>query len=242
MAFGQEGLSPLGDLEIELRRNLERILERIERACEKAGRKREEVRILGASKGQSIEKIRTLVNLGITLFGENYVQEAERKITALGDLPIEWHFIGRLQTNKVKKAIRLFKVIESIDRVELVEELEKRLSKEGRRQQVLIEVNIGEESTKGGVLERDLEFLVQKLKECSSIDVCGLMCLPPWSEDPERIRPYFQKMSRLFERLKPLFGENFTELSMGTSSDFEIAVEEGATIVRLGTLLFGPRT
>lgn len=230
------------DLEESLKRNLEIILERVERACRRSGRTVESVRILGASKGQEIDKIKILASLGIRIFGENYVQEAEKKIVALRDLPVEWHFIGRLQTNKVKKAIRLFHVIESVDRVDLVEELEKRLIQEGKSQEVFIEVNIGEEPTKGGVKEGDLDALIGRLINSPCLEVRGLMCLPPLFEDPERVRPYFQRMQELFMKLRPLFGEKFTELSMGTSNDFEIAIEEGATIVRIGTLLFGPRT
>lgn len=232
----------MSDLERELRNNLEIVFEKVEKACERAGRKREEVKVLGASKGQSVEKIQIVHKLGIKLFGENYVQEAERKIALLKELPIEWHFIGRLQTNKVKKAIKLFHVIESVDRIELIDELEKRLLRQGTGQKVLIEVNVGKELSKGGVREEELEKLVERLSRSSSLEVCGLMCLPPWSEDPQKSRPYFQKMRKLFEDLKPIFGQSFTELSMGTSHDFEIAIEEGATIVRIGTLLFGSRT
>ncbi len=224
-----------------LKRNLEGIQEKIERALERASRKKGEVKILGASKGQSPEKIRLLYEYGIKLFGENYVQSAEKKIKELKDLPLEWHFIGRLQTNKVKKALQIFQIIESIDRWDLVVELEKRLKPLGKVFPVFIEVNIGEEPTKGGVKPSEIYSFCERIREISCLEVCGLMGLPPYFEDPEKLRPFFVKMRELFEKVKPLFGDSFKELSMGTSNDFFIAIEEGATIVRIGTLLFGPR-
>jgi len=224
-----------------LRKNYENLLERVERACLRAGRSLEEVKILGASKGQSEEKIRVLYSLGLKLFGENYVQEAEKKIKNLADLDIDWHFIGRLQTNKAKKAVALFSTIHSLDRLSLAEELEKRARSLNKRINVLIEVNIGHEATKAGVFEENLEEFVKELKGFPNLNLIGLMCLPPLTDDKRKTRFYFQKMRNLFERIKPLVGEGFTQLSTGTSSDFEIAIEEGATIIRIGTLLFGPR-
>lgn len=230
-----------GEVEEILLRNLDYVRERIALACSKVGRKPEDIRILGASKKQSPEKIRFLYNHGITLFGENYVQEAEEKITALEDLSIEWHFIGRLQTNKVKRAIRLFHMIETVDRKELAFELEKRLSRENKVMPILIEVNIGGEPTKGGIRVEELESFCEVIQQLKHLEVRGLMCLPPLEEDPNQVRPYFVKMRELFEKFKPFFGESFRELSMGTSHDFEVAIEEGATIIRLGSILFGPR-
>lgn len=225
----------------QLKENLERVQERIEKALFRAGRKSGSVRLLGASKKQSPEKIRILYELGVRLFGENYVQEGEKKIELLKDLSIEWHFIGRLQTNKVKKALKIFQVIETLDRIELVEEIEKRAKALNLKIPVFIEINIGKEKSKAGILPEELKTFSEKLISYSHLVVMGLMCLPPFEENPERVRPYFAKMRALFEEVKPLFGEYFTELSMGTSQDFEVAIEEGATIVRLGTLLFGKR-
>lgn len=230
------------ELESLLKRNWEALLERVEKACLRAGRKRGEVKILGASKGQSPEKIRLLASFGLNLLGENYVQEAVSKREALKDLSLEWHFIGRLQTNKVKRAIKLFHLIETVDRISLAEELEKRLATEGRVLPIFIEVNIGHEPTKGGVLPENLVGFSEEILKLPHLEVRGLMCLPPWSEDPEKVRPYFIRMRELFEELKPIFGASFRELSMGTSHDFEVAIEEGATLIRIGTLLFGPRT
>ncbi len=229
------------DLQRTLKENLERVLERVERALEQARRKDEGVKILAASKRQSQEKIRLLYHLGIRLFGENYVQEAEKKVEALKDLSIEWHLIGRLQTNKVKKALKIFDVLETLDRLELAREIEKRLADSERVLPVLIEVNIGCEETKAGVTPENFLKFSEEIVQFRHLEVRGLMCLPPFKEDPEEVRPYFVKMRRLFEEVKPLFGPNFRELSMGTSQDFEVAIEEGATIIRLGTILFGPR-
>ncbi|MEZ0343470.1 MAG: YggS family pyridoxal phosphate-dependent enzyme [Caldimicrobium sp.] len=228
-------------LKRQLKENLEKIQEKIEKALSRAIRPKGSVKILGASKKQSPEKIRILYELGVKLFGENYVQEGEKKIELLKDLSIEWHFIGRLQTNKVKKAIKLFKVIESLDRIELAKEIEKRAKALNIRVPVFLEVNIGKEKTKGGVLPEELKSFSEKLLGFSHIEVRGLMCLPPFEENPEKVRPYFARMRKLFEEVKPIFGETFTELSMGTSHDFEIAIEEGATLIRLGTILFGKR-
>ncbi|MFN4132348.1 MAG: YggS family pyridoxal phosphate-dependent enzyme [Caldimicrobium sp.] len=228
-------------LERQLRENLERVLEKIERACQRAGRKREEIKILGASKKQDPEKIRLLYQLGIKIFGENYVQEAEKKQVFLSDLDIEWHFIGRLQRNKVKKALQIFHVIETLDRIELASEIQKKLKEKEKKFPLFIEVNIGKEPTKAGVKPEELFNFAESLLEYKGLEIRGLMCLPPYFEEVERVRPYFRKMRELFEKIAPLFGETFKELSMGTSSDFEIAIEEGATIIRLGTILFGQR-
>ncbi|MFN3407228.1 MAG: YggS family pyridoxal phosphate-dependent enzyme [Caldimicrobium sp.] len=228
-------------MENELKSNYELVMERIEKACFRAGRKPEEIKILGASKKQDPRKIRILYHLGIKIFGENYVQEAEKKKAYLSDLDIEWHFIGRLQRNKVKKAINIFHLIETVDRIEVALELEKRLSVLGKRLPVFIEVNVGDEETKGGVKPDNLLSFAESIIELKHLEIRGLMCLPPLEEKVELARPYFRLMRKLFEKVKPLCGDNFTELSMGTSHDFEIAIEEGATLLRLGTILFGKR-
>jgi len=222
-------------------RNLNIIREKIENACKKVGRNPEEIKLLGASKKQPPEKIAILYELGVKLFGENYVQEGEKKIKELKNLDIEWHFIGRLQTNKVKKALSLFSVIQTLDRIELAKEIQKRAEKLDKVVPVLIEVNVGKEKTKAGVLPEEIEKFWENIQEFNRIKVIGLMCLPPWKENPEEVRPYFKKMRELFEKLKPFAGKEFTELSMGTSGDFHIAIEEGATIIRIGESLFGKR-
>lgn len=228
-------------MEVELKVNFEEVMERVEKACFRAGRKLNDIKILGASKKQDPAKIRILYNLGIKIFGENYVQEAEKKISSLSDLNIEWHFIGKLQRNKVKKAINIFHLIETVDRPELALELEKRLSELGKKLPVFIEVNVGEEETKGGVKPGELLQFVESIIGLRHLEIRGLMCLPPLEEKSELTRSYFSLMRELFEKIKPICGDNLTELSMGTSHDFEVAIEEGATIIRLGTILFGKR-
>jgi len=229
-------------LEKVLRENYLRIKAQIEEACRKAGRKVEEVKLLGAAKKQNPRKVRILYEFGLNLIGENYVQEGEKKIKELTDLSIEWHFIGRLQTNKVKKALKFFQLIETLDRIELAQAIQKYAEKLNITVPVFIEVNIGKEATKAGVLPEELERFAEEVKTFDRIEVRGLMCLPPYQEDPEKTRPYFAEMRQLLDKLKPIFGKNFKELSMGTSGDFPVAIEEGATIVRIGEALFGKRT
>ncbi|MBX6423157.1 YggS family pyridoxal phosphate-dependent enzyme [Thermosulfurimonas sp. F29] len=222
---------------------LARIRERVAEAALRVGRRPEEVRILGAAKGQSPEKIREAAAAGLTLVGENYVQEAERKKRELTDLPLSWHLIGPLQKNKARKALGLFDLIETVDRPEIARRLSNLAREAGRVLPVLIQVNIGREKNKAGVLPEDLEDLIRFVVELPNLHLKGLMALPPYREDPEEVRPYFRKLRELRDIIKEKLGlSDLTELSMGMSHDFEVAVEEGATIVRIGTALFGPRT
>ncbi len=225
----------------KIKQNYFKILEDIEKACNKIRKDFKEIKILAASKSQSPEKIKVVYDLGIHLFGENYVQEAEKKIEILKDLSIEWHFIGRLQTNKVKKALRLFSCIQTLDRLTLAQEIQKQAEKLDLKVPVMIEINIGKEITKGGIFPEKLEDFIEKIKNFNRIKVIGLMCLPPLEESSEKARPYFKKMRKLFEKIKSYMGYEFRELSMGTSYDFIIAIEEGATIIRIGEALFGKR-
>lgn len=220
---------------------LSQVEERIERACERAGRKREEVTLLGASKTVPSEVIKKFFQCGLRTFGENRVQEFLRKYEALRDLPIDWHFIGRLQTNKVKYLMGKVSLIHSLDRISLADEIQKRAEKAGLVQDVLIEVNLGGEETKGGVAPEYLKELLEYALEKKNLKVKGLMTIPPYLEDPEEVRPYFSKLRRLKEDMEREFGIRLPHLSMGMSHDFEVAIEEGATIVRVGTLLFGER-
>ena len=220
---------------------LEKVLERIEKACLRSGRSPGEVRLLGATKTVPPEKIRKFYRCGLRLFGENRVQEFLKKYEDLRDLDIEWHFIGRLQSNKVKYILGKVTLIHSLDRESLLEELEKRAGKLGITQECLVEVNLGGEETKGGLAHQDVLPFVEKVLRCSNVRVTGLMAIPPYFEDPEKSRPYFEKLRNLRDSLESALGIRLSELSMGMSSDFEVAIEEGATIVRLGTILFGER-
>ncbi len=225
-----------------IRENIEKIEERIQKACDKVKRKREEIILLAASKTQPIEKILEAYKSGIRYFGENKVQEGIDKIEKLKHIKdIHWHLIGGLQTNKVKYAIKYFEVIHSIDREHLVDEIEKRAVKLGITVEGFIEVNFGEES-KYGVKEEDLFTLFDYIQTKKNIKINGLMTIPPYFENPEDVRPYFAKLRDLKESLEEKFKVKLKHLSMGMSHDFEVAIEEGATIIRIGTAIFGERS
>jgi pyridoxal phosphate enzyme (YggS family) len=217
---------------------IQEIEQRLARACERAGRKREEVLLLGASKYANAEKIREAYQCGVRAFGESRAQDFLKKFEELKDLPIDWHFIGNLQTNKVKYIIDKVSLIHSLDRPSLAEEIQKRAERLGKVQDVLIEVNVGKEETKGGVYEEDLEKLFEYCLSLKNLRVLGLMAIPPYKENPEEVRPYFVKLRKLKEKLEDLYKIKLPHLSMGMSGDFEVAVEEGATIVRIGSAIF----
>lgn len=226
---------------MEVCQRLENILERIQRACERAGRNPKEVKLLGASKTVPPEKIREFYNCGLRVFGESRVQEFLKKYEALQDLEIEWHFIGYLQTNKVKYLINKVVLIHSLDRKALADEIQKRAQRAGITQDVLIEVNLGGEETKAGIEPENLKELFEYTLSLPNLRVLGLMCIPPYLENPQEVRPYFRKLRELKEGLEKEFSLKLPHLSMGMSHDFEVAIEEGATIVRIGTALFGER-
>ncbi|WP_029552003.1 YggS family pyridoxal phosphate-dependent enzyme [Thermocrinis jamiesonii] len=218
--------------------NVQRIEERILQACQRSGRSREEIILLGASKYADAEKIRQAYQCGVKVFGESRAQDFLKKLELLKDLPIDWHFIGRLQTNKVKYIIDKVSLIHSVDRPNLAEEINKRAEKIQKVQDVLIEVNVGGEETKGGVSPEELKNLFEYCLNLKNIRVLGLMAIPPYEEDPEKVRPYFIKLRKLKEMLEKDYGIKLPHLSMGMSNDFEVAVEEGATILRIGSALF----
>ncbi|RUM32483.1 MAG: YggS family pyridoxal phosphate-dependent enzyme [Aquifex sp.] len=220
---------------------LEEILERIEKACERASRGSKCAKLLGASKTVSPEVIREFYNCGLRVYGENRVQEFLKKLEALKDLNIEWHFIGKLQTNKVKYLMNKVVLIHSLDRKNLADEIQKRALKNNIIQEVLIEVNVGGEETKGGVQPENLKELFEYTLELPNVKVIGLMTIPPYFDNPEEVRPYFRKLRKLRDELQQEYNVSLPHLSMGMSNDFEVAIEEGATIVRIGTLLFGER-
>jgi pyridoxal phosphate enzyme (YggS family) len=217
---------------------IQEIERRLARACERAGRKREEVLLLGASKYANAEKIREAYQCGVRVFGESRAQDFLKKFEELKYLAIDWHFIGNLQTNKVKYIIDKVSLIHSLDRQSLAEEIQKRAERLGKVQDVLIEVNVGKEETKGGVYEEDLEKLFEYCLILKNLRVLGLMAIPPHKETPEEVRPYFVKLRKLKEKLEELYKVKLPHLSMGMSEDFEVAVEEGATIVRIGSAIF----
>ncbi|MFZ0930389.1 MAG: YggS family pyridoxal phosphate-dependent enzyme [Syntrophobacteraceae bacterium] len=227
----------------EVAGNLAAIRERIKAACARAGRDPGEVKLVGVTKTVPVERIREGVEAGIDILGENYIQEAKRKREDLAGLPVSWHCIGRLQTNKVKTAIECCDWIETLDREVLAIELDRRAEIAGRKVPVLIQVNIGAEETKSGVMPDDLSSFLKLVSGFDWLDVRGLMALPPFFDQPERVRPYFRQMRALLDSLRceSPRPERLSELSMGMSGDFEVAIEEGATLVRIGTALFGSR-
>ena len=224
--------------------NLQGVQDRIARAAERVGRDPDEIKLVAVSKTHSVNTIQGAITAGLTVFGENKVQEAETKIADLGRDSAEWRLIGHLQSNKARKAVQLFDVIETRDSVDLAIRLERMWSEDGRAElPVLIEVGLAGEAAKSGLPEDELPELVRVLKHCVCLRLDGLMILPPYSDDPEGSRPYFQRLRKLRDELQKegAFGSGTGELSMGMSHDFEIAIEEGATVVRIGTAIFGNR-
>jgi pyridoxal phosphate enzyme (YggS family) len=222
--------------------NYREIMERISRAAARTGRDAASIRLLAAAKAQDVERIRAAVAAGVSLIGENYVQEAAAMKASIPG-PIEWHMIGHLQRNKAKTAVALFDLIESLDSIALARELDKEGRKAGKRVRTFVEVNLGGEQSKTGIAEHDLCSLLEEASRLTNLTIEGLMVVPPYCESPEDARPYFRALRELLCRLQErrLPNLELKELSMGMSQDYPVAIEEGATIVRIGTALFGPR-
>ena len=217
-----------------IRANLEAVHERVVRACERAGRKPNDVLLIAVSKTVEVERIRLAVAAGVQSLGENRVQEAKEKVAALGR-PVPWHLIGSLQTNKARDAVQLFDWIHSVDREDLARELDRRAHQHERRLKILVQVNIGEEPQKGGVHPAELTRLREVMAGLPNLDVRGLMCIPPVEDAADAARPWFKRLRDLRD------AAGLEHCSMGMSGDFEVAIEEGATMVRVGTAIFGPR-
>jgi len=222
--------------------NYRLIMDAIAVAARRAGRDPDTVKLVGASKTVPVERIRPAVEAGLTILGENYLQEARDKIAAF-DLPVDWHFIGHLQSNKAVTAVKLFSLIHSVDRLSLAQALNGAAAKTNQVQDILLEVNLAQEPTKSGAKIENLETLLRTVAVFPNLRVSGLMTMPPWYEDAEKVRPYFQTLRRTRDHLQSLNlpGVDLIELSMGMSGDFQVAIEEGATLVRIGTALFGSR-
>jgi pyridoxal phosphate enzyme (YggS family) len=227
---------------IDVTANYRKIIDRIGEAALKAGRNPQEIKLLAATKSQSTESIRAAIAAGVRLVGENYVQEAERKRQAIAE-PVEWHMIGHLQRNKVKPALKTFDLVQSLDNPALALELEKEGKKRGKTVRVLIEVNLGDEQSKSGLTQDKVVELLKQVGQLAHLRVEGFMAVPPFKENPEEVRPFFTALKNLQMELQSLKIPNvmLNELSMGMTHDYPIAIEEGATIVRIGTALFGPR-
>jgi pyridoxal phosphate enzyme (YggS family) len=218
----------------DIKANLERVHERVARAAERAGRRAEDVLLIGVSKTVDVDRIREALAAGLTALGENRVQEAKSKVETVGR-PVPWHLIGHLQTNKARDAVALFDVIHSIDRVELAREVERRAAAQDRVVDVLLEVNLGGEGSKSGVTAEGVGGLLDAVSGLGHLRVRGLMAIPPAVERPEEARRWFRGLREVAGR------HGLKELSMGMSVDFEVAIEEGATMVRVGTAIFGAR-
>jgi PLP dependent protein len=226
-----------------IRENFQRIQERIARAATKAGRNPEEITLVGVSKTHPASAIAEALAAGVQHFGENRVQEWEEKRRELEALDATWHLIGHLQSNKAGRAARIFGSVDSVDEGGLGEKLDRhrRESGEVEKLRVLIEVHLGGEESKSGISETDLPELAEKLLLMEHLQLEGLMCIPPFMEKPEQVRPYFARLRELREQTEQSCGQRLPVLSMGMSHDFEAAILEGATEVRLGTALFGIR-
>ncbi len=215
-----------------LRERLSELEERIERAAARAGRRRKDVTLVAITKTFPASTIREAYALGVRHFGENYVQEFESKAPEVSDLAgARFHFVGHLQSNKARRAAELFQVIETVDS----ERLSSKINDIGADMEVMLEVKLSPEQAKSGAELERLPRLVEAVRGCANLRLTGLMTMPPWSDDPEQSRPYFQRLRRLAEE------HGLSCLSMGMSQDFEVAIEEGATHLRIGTALFGPR-
>ena len=228
---------------MQIAANIALIRQRIAAGCHNGGRRPEDVRLVAVSKKKPASDIEAAIAAGQTLFGESYVQECVAKIDAVASAA-EWHFIGGLQSNKVKYLAGKVTMIHSVDRLSLAEEIDRQWKKLDAAVDILIQVNLGEEETKSGTAAEELINLVAQVARLRHLRIRGLMTLPPWHEDPEAVRPYFTRLRKLAEQVEALGLPNVAmrELSMGMSHDFAAAIEEGATMVRVGTAIFGSRS
>lgn len=224
-------------MSVDIAHNVAEVRERIAQACARAGRQPGEIILIAVSKTVDIPRIKQAISAGIVHFGENYYQEAREKIPAV-DAPVHWHFIGHLQKNKVRGVVPLFEWIHTVDDAELAQEISRRAQALGKQQRVLIEVNVARESQKFGVAAEDVLALAEHVASLPNVRLEGLMGMAPIVERPEQARPYFAELRRLFEQLPKA---HRVHLSIGMTQDYEVAIEEGATMVRIGTAIFGPR-
>jgi hypothetical protein len=225
---------------MDIAENLDRIRDRIRQACERAGRAVETVTLQAVSKNQPPENIHAAAKLGLNLFGENRVQEAKIKI---GQCPgnVRWHLIGHLQSNKCRDAVHFFEMIQSVDSLALAQEIDKWAAKSAKTMPILLEVNVAGESSKFGYKPELLLEELARVNDLKKLEIHGLMTVAPWSAESEKVRPVFRRLRELKEQCEEILGAPLPDLSMGMSGDFEVAIEEGATLIRIGTALFGPR-
>ena len=225
---------------MDLEANLKLVQQRIEAACARAGRPPGSVALVAITKSQPPEVVCAAAALGLGLFGENKVQEAKAKIPACPGR-LRWHMVGHLQSNKCRDAVGLFEMVQSVDSLHLAEELNRRAEQAAKTLPILLEVNAVGEASKFGYRPEQLLADLDRINALPRLEVHGLMTVPPWAPDPEQVRPVFSQMRELKERCEQLLGAPLPQLSMGMTDDFEVAIEEGATMVRIGTALFGAR-
>ena len=226
-----------------MKKILEGIHRRIAKAAVGCGRDPQSIRLVAVSKTVDAQRVAEAIDAGVTILGENYIQEAKDKFNTLIDRQVKWHFIGHLQSNKAKYAVRMFDLIHSVDSLKLATALDKAAQKNGKHQDILIQVNISGEESKSGTTEDDAIDLVNKVSHLEHIRICGLMTMPPYYDEPELARPFFHRLAKLRKHIADQHfpGVVMDELSMGMTGDFEVAIEEGATLVRIGTAIFGSR-
>jgi len=226
-----------------LKDRLQGVQERIRAAARACGRPESDIRLVAVSKTMPAEIVKEAIDIGMTDFGENYIQEAREKITMLSAYPVAWHYIGHLQSNKAKYAVRMFDLIHSVDSLKLAKELDKYAKKNDKIQTILIQVNVAREDSKSGVYLEDSVRLLREVSRLENISVKGLMTMPPYFNAPEKVRPFFAALRQFRDQIKKEAIPNISmdELSMGMTGDFETAIEEGATMVRIGTAIFGDR-
>ncbi len=228
------------NVDMDLAANLEAVRRRIEAACARSGREPSAVTLVAVTKTQPPEVVAEASKAGLSLFGENKVQEAKAKIPLCAGR-LRWQMIGHLQTNKCREAVELFEMIQSVDSLRLADEINKRAEQAAKRMPILLEVNTVGESSKFGYRPEQLLAELSRVNALPRLEIHGLMTVPPWTADPEKVRPVFRQLRELKERCEQILGAPLAHLSMGMTGDFEVAIEEGATMVRIGTALFGAR-
>jgi pyridoxal phosphate enzyme (YggS family) len=225
---------------MDIQSNLAQVRRNIQEACSRAGRDPSEVLLLPVSKGHSADVIRAAADLGLNVFAENKIQEAKVKISQCPGR-LRWHMIGHLQSNKCRDAVHFFEMIQSVDSIELAVEINKAAEKAAKYIPTLLEVNVAGEATKFGFKPEQLLDSLETLNSLSRLEIHGLMTIAPWTQDSEKVRPFFKQLRELKDQCSERLGAPLLHLSMGMSGDYQVAIEEGATIVRIGTALFGSR-
>lgn len=232
---------------VGIKANLKTVNEKISRSVVTAGRNPQDIKLVAVTKTIDLPEIIEAVKAGVFILGENRVQEAQKKSLEFVEFgvrssgyKVEWHLIGHLQKNKAKQAVQLFELIHTIDSVELADEVSKQAKKMNKTQRVLVQIKLSDEATKHGISEKDMPELIKQVSKMQNLKLEGLMTIPPYFDDPEKARPYFKRLRKLRDEAGKK-GFNLPELSMGMSNDFEVAIEEGATMVRIGTAIFGER-